>query len=43
MLKVNQIEVFYGDVQVLWGISFQVQEKELAALIGATGRASRRP
>jgi branched-chain amino acid transport system ATP-binding protein len=37
MLKVNAIEVSYGDVQVLWGVSFQVEEKELAGLIGANG------
>jgi branched-chain amino acid transport system ATP-binding protein len=37
MLKINQIEVFYGDVQVLWGVSFKVEEKELAALVGANG------
>jgi branched-chain amino acid transport system ATP-binding protein len=37
MLNVNQIEVFYGDVQVIWGVSFKVEEKELAALIGANG------
>ena len=37
MLNVNQIEVFYGDVQVLWGVSFKVEEKELAALVGANG------
>jgi branched-chain amino acid transport system ATP-binding protein len=37
MLNVNQIEVFYDDVQVLWGVSFKVEEKELAALVGANG------
>jgi len=37
MLSINQIEVFYGDVQVLWGVSFKVESKELAALIGANG------
>jgi branched-chain amino acid transport system ATP-binding protein len=37
MLNVNQIEVYYGDVQVIWGVSFKVEEKELAALIGANG------
>jgi branched-chain amino acid transport system ATP-binding protein len=37
MLNINQIEVFYGDVQVLWGVSFKVEEKELAALVGANG------
>ncbi len=37
MLRVKQIEVFYDDVQVLWGVSFKVEPKELAALIGANG------
>jgi branched-chain amino acid transport system ATP-binding protein len=37
MLSINQIEVFYGDVQVLWGVSLKVESKELAALIGANG------
>jgi branched-chain amino acid transport system ATP-binding protein len=37
MLNVDQIEVYYGDVQVIWGVSFKVEEKELAALIGANG------
>jgi len=37
MLSVKQIEVFYDDVQVLWGVSFKVEPRELAALIGANG------
>ena len=37
MLSINQIEVFYGDVQVLWGVSLKVESKQLAALIGANG------
>ncbi|MBI5969153.1 MAG: ABC transporter ATP-binding protein [Deltaproteobacteria bacterium] len=37
MLRVNQIEVFYGDVQVLWGVSLRVESRELAALVGANG------
>jgi branched-chain amino acid transport system ATP-binding protein len=37
MLSVNQIEVFYGDVQVLWGVSLKVESRELAALVGANG------
>ena len=37
MLKVSNIDVFYGDLQVLWDISFEVQEKEILVLIGANG------
>jgi branched-chain amino acid transport system ATP-binding protein len=37
MLKVNHIDVFYGDVQVIWDISFEVREKEIVVLIGANG------
>ncbi len=31
------IDVFYGDVQVLWNISFSVNSGEVVALIGANG------
>ena len=37
MLKVSNIDVFYGDLQVLWNISFEVKEKEILVLIGANG------
>jgi branched-chain amino acid transport system ATP-binding protein len=37
MLKVNGIDVFYGDLQVLWDISFEVKDKEILVLIGANG------
>jgi branched-chain amino acid transport system ATP-binding protein len=37
MLNVNQIQVSYGDVQVLWDVSLKVESKELAALVGANG------
>ncbi|MGZ3494795.1 MAG: ABC transporter ATP-binding protein [Thermodesulfobacteriota bacterium] len=37
MLSLNQIQVAYGDVQVLWDVSINVQSKELAALVGANG------
>lgn len=37
MLKVSSIDVFYGDVQVLWGVSFEVRKGEIVALIGANG------
>lgn len=37
MLKVEHIDVFYGDLQVLWDISFEVREGEIAVLVGANG------
>lgn len=37
MLKVNGIDVAYGDVQVLKDVTLDVQEKELVAVIGANG------
>jgi branched-chain amino acid transport system ATP-binding protein len=37
MLKVNGIDVFYGDLQVLWDVSFHVDEKEILVLVGANG------
>lgn len=37
MLEVRSIDVFYGDVQVLWNVSFDVKQGEVVALIGANG------
>lgn len=37
MLKVDNIDVYYGDLQVLWGVSFDVREKEIVVLVGANG------
>lgn len=37
MLEIKNIDVFYGDVQVLWDISFSVNRGEVVALIGANG------
>jgi branched-chain amino acid transport system ATP-binding protein len=37
MLEVRGIDVFYGDVQVLWDLSFEVKKGEIVALIGANG------
>ena len=37
MLEIRNIDVFYGDVQVLWDISFEVKQGEVVALIGANG------
>lgn len=37
MLKVEHIDVFYGDLQVLWDVSFEVHEGEIVVLLGANG------
>ncbi|HTY25700.1 MAG TPA: ABC transporter ATP-binding protein [Desulfomonilaceae bacterium] len=37
MLKVEHIDVFYGDLQVLWDVSFEVQQGEMVVLLGANG------
>ncbi len=37
MLSVDGIDVFYGDLQVLWNVSFGVREKEILVLVGANG------
>ncbi|MEI8171952.1 MAG: ABC transporter ATP-binding protein [Deltaproteobacteria bacterium] len=37
MLNVNEINVFYGDLQVLWDVSFEVKEREIVVLVGANG------
>jgi branched-chain amino acid transport system ATP-binding protein len=37
MLEVDGVDVFYGDVQVLWDVSFSVAKGEVVALIGSNG------
>lgn len=37
MLKVSNLKVFYGDVQVLWDVSLEVREGETVVLVGANG------
>jgi branched-chain amino acid transport system ATP-binding protein len=37
MLKVEHLDVLYGDLQVLWDISLEVNEGEFVALIGSNG------
>ena len=37
MLEIRNIGVFYGDVQVIWDVSFEVKKGEVVALIGANG------
>jgi len=37
MLQVNQINVFYGEAQALWDISFTVNQGEIVTLVGSNG------
>ena len=37
MLKVNDINVYYGAIHVIKGVSFEVQDGEIVTLIGANG------
>ncbi len=37
MLKVSNLEVSYGDYQVIWGVSLEVNEGEMVSLLGPNG------
>lgn len=37
MLEVKRINVFYGDMQALWDISFEVGEGQIVTVIGSNG------
>jgi branched-chain amino acid transport system ATP-binding protein len=37
MLRVDEVEVSYGQLQALWGVTFEVKEREIVALVGANG------
>jgi branched-chain amino acid transport system ATP-binding protein len=37
VLEIRNIDVFYGDVQVIWDVSFEAKEGQITALIGANG------
>ena len=37
LLEIKELNVGYGDVQVLWDISLQMEEGQIVALVGANG------
>lgn len=37
LLQVNNIDVFYGNLQVLWDVSLEVRSGEIVAIAGANG------
>jgi branched-chain amino acid transport system ATP-binding protein len=37
MLNVSKINTFYGKVQALWDVSFNINKKEIVAFVGANG------
>ena len=37
MLRVDSINVFYGEVQTLWDVSFEVKQGEIVTLLGSNG------
>lgn len=37
MLKVDKLDVFYGDLQALWEVSLQVDKGEIVAVVGSNG------
>ena len=37
MLEINNIDVFYGNIQALHGVSLSVNQGEIITLIGANG------
>jgi branched-chain amino acid transport system ATP-binding protein len=37
LLKVSNLDIFYGGIQALWNVSLEVKPEEITALIGANG------
>ena len=37
LLEVTQLNVFYGDAQAIWDVSFHVEKEKMVALVGANG------
>ncbi len=37
MLEVTNLEVFYDDIQIIWGIDFKVDRNEIVVIVGQNG------
>jgi len=37
MLEIDEVNAYYGDLQALWGVSLQVSQGEMVALVGPNG------
>jgi len=37
MFEVNKINVFYGDLQALWDVSFKIEKGEVVVIVGSNG------
>jgi branched-chain amino acid transport system ATP-binding protein len=37
LLKIDEIDVYYGDIQTLWKVSLEVGEEEIVAVLGSNG------
>lgn len=42
LLKISNLNAYYGEVQVLHDVSLEVYPGEIVAIVGANGRARRR-
>ena len=41
MLRVENLDVFHGDAQALDGVSLQIEEGAIVAIVGANGAMAR--
>jgi branched-chain amino acid transport system ATP-binding protein len=37
LLEIKNVEIFYGDAQAVWDVSFNVDKEQITALVGANG------